>query len=363
MAASWTDTEPGFFAMRHELRRLVERARRRRRWVLLGTLGAAVMGAMMALNAPHRYHAQVTVRVTEVVDFHMPRSAWTDRELRSFVTSVAFTNEVLGKVYQTHLADFAPAPTMARAVERLREDVEVYTARNRIMIESEATTGPRSAHVILRYSSPREDRAIAVLKALAQPIMESSTKRRRLEAQQELERVALQLEGAKNMVNVARAQALTRAGLPMAGAGSISPVRMVELDSALKEAHLRVARFQQEMDDAALRAKNEARKSGIDFEIVEESVERPLPRLPVVLAAAVLTFLLAWPLVTIVVGAFAGTVDTLEDIRRLGVPVLGHLPALAVSIPQTTDEMTVHGQGTLDQPSQPPGPGQATPAN
>jgi hypothetical protein len=291
--------------------------------------------------------------VTEVVDFHLPRSGWTDRELRSFVTQVAFTNEVLGHVYQTYLADFAPASTVSRGIERLREDIEVKTARNRIMVESEAqTTGPRSANVLLRFDSPREDRAIAVLKALAKPIMESSARRRKLEAEQEMARVSMLLEDAKKMVEQARTQALARAGLPMAGAGSISPVRMVELDSALKEAHLRVARFQQDMDAATMRARLEARRSGIDFEIVDESVQRPLPLLPVLLAVAVLSFLFTWPIATVVVGAFASTVDTLEDIRRLGVPVLGHLPRLAVGVPDQP----------FDVASQPAGRGQASPS-
>jgi hypothetical protein len=345
MAASWIESEPGFFALRHELRRLIDRASRRRRWVLLLAFLTSLLGVMMTLRAPHDYNAQITVRVTEVVDFHLPRSAWTDRELRSFVTQVAFTNEVLGKIYQDHLADIAPAPNLARGIERLREDVEIKTVRNRIMVEAQAQSGPRSAMVILRYAAAREDRAIAVLKALATPIIESSTKRRRREAQQEMAEASLRLEDAKRVAAAARAQALAQAGLPISGAGSISPVRMVELDSALKEANLRVDRFQQDMDAAARRNLAESRKSGIDFEVTEEGVERPLPLLPLLLAVAVLTFLCSLPIATVVVGAFASTVDTLEDVRRLGVPVLGHLPRLAIDLPASPFDVTSQPAG------------------
>jgi len=59
MAASWTDSEPGFFALRHELRRLMERASRRRRKVLLAAAATSALGVILAVRAPHDYNAQL----------------------------------------------------------------------------------------------------------------------------------------------------------------------------------------------------------------------------------------------------------------------------------------------------------------
>src|SRR5687768_18054176 len=82
MAVPWTDREPGYFALRSEVGRLYERARRRKGLVLLGALLTAGAAVLFTLRAPRRYVAQLSVQVTEVVEFHLPRSSWTDRELR-----------------------------------------------------------------------------------------------------------------------------------------------------------------------------------------------------------------------------------------------------------------------------------------
>lgn len=331
--ATWTDSEPGYFALRQELSRLLHRARRRRTKVLVAAAAVTAAALVFAVRLPRNYNAQISLRVTEVVEFHLPRSAWTDRELRSFVTEVAFTNQVLGEIYKRHVADMKPAPNLTRGIEFLRDDIEVYAARNRVVVEMEGLTGPRSAYVILRYGARREDRALAVLKSLVAPIVESSSKRRRLEAQQEISRVSLSLENAKEVLEVTRKQAFDRAGRPMAGAGTISPVQMMDLGAAVKAAQLRVTRYQQEMDEARRREQMEKRKSGIDFEIAEESVERPLPLLPLLLGVGLLAFAMALPIAAIVIGAASTTIDSLEDIRRLGLTALGQLPRLVRAPP------------------------------
>ncbi|HEY0712363.1 MAG TPA: hypothetical protein VGF45_06800, partial [Polyangia bacterium] len=168
-----------------------------------------------------------------------------------------------------------------------------------------------------------------VLKGLVKPIVESSSKRRKLEAQQEIARASLALENAKELVEETRKQAIERAGRVMPGAGALSPVTMVELDSALKEAHLRLARYQQEYDEARNRERAEKVKSGLDFEIAEESVKRPLPLWPLLLAVGILAFALSLPIAAIVIGAASTTIDSLEDIRKLGFVALGQLPRLA----------------------------------
>lgn len=337
IAPSWTDDEPDFFAVRRELLRLRERTRRRRSKIIAVALLVTAGAVLFALRSGRRYQAQISVRVTEVIDFHLPRSSWTDRELRSFVTEVAFTNRVLTQVYQTHLAALEANPLRranpVKGVERLREELGVEAVRNHIVDEAVGRTGPRSAYVVLRYAGPSEKLALAVLWDLAKPIMESSAKRRRLEAAQDIARASLMLEDAKQMLQNVRNQALERAGRPLPGAGSISPVRMVALESALNDAHIRVARFQEEMDAAQRRVRAEAQRPGIDFDIVRQNVERPLPRLPLLFLVGLCTLVLALPVTALVFGAAARTLDSPEDVRRLGIVVLGHLPHLAVPAP------------------------------
>ena len=114
MAGSWSDSEPGYFALRSEVARLLHRARRRRDLVLLATVAATLVAVLFAWRAPHNYVAVTSIRLTEVVDFHLPRSQWTNLELLDRVTKVALTHAVLLDVYNRYLGRGRQAQPLAR---------------------------------------------------------------------------------------------------------------------------------------------------------------------------------------------------------------------------------------------------------
>ena len=324
MAATWTDREPGYFALRSEVARLWNRARRRRKWMLLGAGAAALAAALFTWRQPHKVQALVAIRVTEVVDFRLPRSTWTDRELRSYVTDVAFTNQVLRGIYDRYLRDQDRKRDASRAVELLREQLDVQVVRNRILVQLEGKTGPRSAHVVLRFAAPTTEKAMGVLQALVDPIIRTSAQRRRSEAAQEIRRASLALEEAQKLLADLNQQAVTNAGSPVRGART-SPVRLTALNEAIAEAQRRVERFAADKDAAERRERSETARPGINFHIAEQSVREPLPKGAVVAGVALLVFLLSLPLAALVVGAFDPFIGSVEDIRRLGVPALGRL--------------------------------------
>lgn len=326
MAVTWTDSEPGYFALRRELGRLWHRAGRRPFRVLLAALAVAGVAVLFAYRAPRRYTGQISLRVTEVVEFSLPRSAWTDRELRSYVTDVAFTSAVLRDVYEHELRGLDkgdPGPGIAR----LRENLQVSVVRNRIMAQPRdgEKSGPRSAYVVLRFPAMTEAKSLSVLRALTKPIIETSTRRRRDEAAQESQQAALALAEARMELSALTSQALTTAGKPLAGSGDVSPVRLIALESAINNARLRVAHFQNEKDEIDRRQRAEKARPGINFDIVDESVERPLPLAPLLGGVGILAFLFALPLAILMVGAFDPFIESVEDIRRLGIPILGRL--------------------------------------
>jgi hypothetical protein len=324
MGATWTDREPGYFALRSEVARLWNRARRRRKWMLLGAGAAALVAALFTWRLPHKVQALVAIRVTEVVDFRLPRSTWTDRELRSYITDVAFTNEVLRGIYDRYLRDQDRKRDASRAVELLREQLDVQVVRNRIVVQMEGKTGPRSAHVVLRFAAPTTEKAVGVLQALVDPIIRTSAQRRRSEAAQEIRRASLGLEEAQKLLVDLNQQAVANAGSPVRGART-SPVRLTALNEAIAEAQRRVERFAADKEAAERRQRSEAARPGINFHIAEQSVREPLPKGAVVGGVALLVFLLSLPLAALVVGAFDPFIGSVEDIRRLGVPALGRL--------------------------------------
>jgi hypothetical protein len=325
MAASWSESEPGYFVLRSEVSRLAARARGRKLVVLVMSLGAAAVAALMTLQSPRNYEAQVSIRVTEVVEFRMPRSNWTDLELRSFITDVAFTTRVLRAVYDRHFKHKDPGGNPQRGVERLRDSLDVTVARNRIVAQlEEGKPTPKSAYVVLRFSDPTAETAQGVLEMLQKPIIEISSSRRRKEAADDIQRATLLLEEARKTLAALNKQALALASRPLRGT-DISPVRLMELTDSIAETQRMVARLEQEKVDAERRARQEKARPGINFAVASEDMQEPLPLAPLLSVVTILAFFLSLPISVLVVGAFDPFLQSLEDIRRLGIPALGRL--------------------------------------
>jgi hypothetical protein len=322
--ASWSDSEPGYFALRSEVSRLLYRARRRPGLVLMATTAATAAAVLFAWQSPHNHVAVTSIRLTEVVEFHLPRSQWTNLELLDRVTKVALTHAVLLDVYNRYLRAGDDNPNPARGVERLRDALGVAIVRNRIVPQEDMNT-PRSAYVVLTYESPFPQQAVGVVNSLTRPIVEASTRRRKGEAEQEVTQARLALKDARTLFEALTSQAVGRAAAPLQGSGSTSAVRMLSLDEAVTEAQRRVGRLQGELHEAERRLKEETSRPGIDYEIAESRVDPPLPLGPLLLTVAMVGFLLSLPVMTLLVGAFSPFIESVEDIRRLGIPALGRL--------------------------------------
>jgi hypothetical protein len=323
MAGSWTDSEPGYFALRSEVARLLHRARRHRRLVLLATLAATAVAVLFAWRSPHNHVAVTSIRLTEVVDFQLPRSQWTNLELLDRVTKVALTHAVLLAVYNKYLEADDTIKNPSRGVERLRDALGVQIVRNRI-VPQENTNTPRSAYVVLTYESPFADKALGVVTSLTQPIVEASTRRRRGEAEQEVTQGKVALKQARILFEALSSQALN-AATALRGTGQSSALSLLSLDDAVTEAQRRMGRLETELRDAERRLREETSRPGIDYEIAESRVDPPLPVKPLLLTVGLVGFLLALPVMTLLVGAFTPFIESVEDIRRLGIPALGRL--------------------------------------
>ena len=323
MAGSWTESEPGYFALRSEVARLLHRARRRAGLVLLATAAATLGAVLFAWQAPHNHVAVTSIRLTEVVDFQLPRSQWTNLELLDRVTRVALTHAVLLDVYNRYLRAGDTNPNPARGVERLRDALGVSIVRNRIVLQEDTKT-PRSAYVVLTYESPFAEQAVGVVSSLTAPIVEASTRRRRGEAEQEVVQARLSLKDARALYDALNIQAL-RAATPLRGSGKDSDASILALDDAVTEAQRRAGRLDSELRDAERRLREETSRPGIDYEIAESRVDPPLPLVPLLLTVALVGFLLALPVMILLVGAFTPFIESVEDIRRLGIPTLGRL--------------------------------------
>jgi hypothetical protein len=231
---------------------------------------------------------------------------------------------VLRGIYDRYLRDQDRKRDPARAVELLREQLDVQVVRNRIVAQMEGKTGPRSAHVLLKFAAPTTQKAVGVLNGLVEPIIRTSAQRRHGEAAQEIRRANLALAEAQKLLADLNQQAIENAGTPVRGART-SPVRLTALNEAIAEAQRRVERFAGAKDAAERRERAEKARPGINFYIAEQGVREPWPKGWVVAGVTLVVFLLALPLAGLVIGAFDPFIGSVEDVRRLGVPALGRL--------------------------------------
>lgn len=325
---AWTAAEPDYFTLRREVGRLLGRARRRPLWVL--GLAVLLTGAatFKAYRRPAKYRAWAAVRFTEVVDPRLPRSRWSERELQGFINEVALPSKVLLEIYNQHVWDQVTPVAPTRAIERLRDAMSITVVKNPSVAMMHTGSTPNSAHILIGYPADTPEQARATVKALIAPIVETSTKRRKEEAALAVRRAQLELDEARQRVEALTRQAQreleTYVG-PLPTAPGASPVAMMGLRDALAAARRRVSQKEEDRRTAEKRSYAESRRPGIDLQVAGEWMEIPTPRSQVLPWVASLTFLLGLPLCALLVGAFDPFVHGREDVRRLGVAVLGHL--------------------------------------
>jgi hypothetical protein len=97
------------------------------------------------------------------------------------------------------------------------------------------------------------------------------------------------------------------------------------LEDAIAIARRRVAQAREEKEQAERRERSEARRPGLDVQVTSDWIESPTPRARVLPWVAGIAFLIALPLCALFVGAFDPRLHTAEDVRRMGVQVLGYL--------------------------------------
>ena len=135
----------------------------------------------------------------------------------------------------------------------------------------------------------------------------------------------MRLSEAERELAALKRKAIEVAGNPLLSRGEIAPDRQMALDTAQSAARQRVWRLRAERDDLKRAAVQESRTPGINFEVMSETVQAPLPLGPLLVVVAICAFLLCLPVWALLVGAFSPFIEVNEDIRRLGFPVLGHL--------------------------------------
>lgn len=334
--ADWYESEGARHSMKRELQRLKRRARSHpiQLLVLAVLLTAAALWYKERRQPPYR--AYVILRVTEgaIVDEKDPLAG---RDLEEYLSSVALSNEQLLALIEEHdLYRLARARGEIFAIGKLRGAMQIRTVNNYFAEARQYDATARSARISVRYQHEDPQVAYAVARDLSRALVENEQRRREAAAEKlaviakathdraQAQALALKSQVTRNQLE------LDEARRGKAGPEEIAALEVEQdrLEALLKRAleMLSITEGKKRSVDLLLAA--DAADLGLRFRVVDLRPPALRPETtPVQLAMwGLALFVLLLPLSAIAVGAFDTRLHHLEDIERLGLSAVGHVP-------------------------------------
>jgi capsular polysaccharide biosynthesis protein len=256
-------------------------------------------------------------------------------ELRQFVQSVLLPDKELGDLIERHdLNRLRKRLGMQYAINELRENLEIEIWRNSfVYYDPENPHREASARIGLTVGDEDPDKAALIARELASIVIEQ-VRLHRLDLTRNVassltefrdglsaRMTELEQERTTRMVHLARARAAGKESVAQA-----IHLRLLEIDDEQKRSEKTVKDINTSQDVLADRIA----AAGLDLIVELVSEKRPIPPEGRGFMIAVLSVVLAvFSLLgaALVLGAFDSRVHDTDDIARLGLPVLGHVPA------------------------------------
>ena len=326
----WVRREPGFLELRIELMRMYRRARRRPLITILVALLCA--GAVCAQRSRKKqsFAASVTFRVSEVQHGTQVVQPRPTKELKEYVQSVAMrSSRLIELMKQLGLYKGLVDDDPVTAVDFFRSDIGVEVYRN-YFVEEWSTN--KSARLVVTYFAGTAEEAALVVTALADLIVQEEQRRRESTA-------SAAASGARELAQLARADVdkrqaeIARLENAIPGAPFVKSAAMkIELQGLRKSlgpATERLMSAHAKLADLELALVLEMHDLGVRFDKVDDRVEvvsRHATPVGLVMLGG-LIFVLSLPLAVMFVGAFDSRVYDLDDVNRLGLFGVGHVPS------------------------------------
>lgn len=213
------------------------------------------------------------------------------------------------------------------ALEELRSNMEISVWHNSFLYDDDQ--GKRSARIGITYGDPDPDLALELARDLAQTVVATAGEKR----QEQAAEMARQLESmhedlARQLATIRHEQAQKQVDHDRAkakGQKSIAEALDLENDALDREAKS----LEAEIDTVVKSADAGITANGLDvtLSIVEEHrPERGESRAFVLILIGVVVGLGSLIGSALLVGAFDSRVHDTDDVARLGLPILGHVP-------------------------------------
>jgi hypothetical protein len=335
MAADWYEAEPPLFSVLvAELQRLKRRAQAR--WWLVVLVGVALTGAVLwkMSRKPTMYRAQIILAITEG-EMNYGHVATPLGELRDYIGSVLLSNGAIVDMLKEKdwMADERELFGDEVVVMEIRDSLGIGVWRNYFQY-SWSYDERRTARVALVYTSIDRDFAYEMVRALTNIVITREGERRAELAQALARQSVAVLDAARARLNAARSEALRAAGDVAlaeehhdAGQAAIARIHVTDAATEMRRAEEAFFAIEQTTTAESLEAAVTAAGLALEMQVVSDRKPPEHERSTVVLIGTALVALCIFlPLAGIVIGAFDARVHDLDDVERLDLHLLGHIP-------------------------------------
>lgn len=331
----WLEAERDMHRWRRELRRLKRRARSRViRTIVLTCAVTAVAVWMVARRVPLA-DSRILIRVTES-NLNENSSPIVTGDFAKYLQDSAFTNQNLAHVIREHdLYPLARARGEDVAIQTLRDHIELEVFKNYLLTHRGYNEPIRTARIAIHFRDRDPEVSFAIARELADLVISSENQRRAAAssdvvgvAQQAVDQVADALDKRQHQLEQAQQdldQARKRGKKDRVAQLEVERSRLQE---EIKDQTARLRAAKKTAEEAELQHAMDVSDIGLVFDIVDE--RPPVPpekgkgaRLAMI---GLTCFLILLPMCAIGVGAFDSRVHDREDVQRLGLPVVGHVP-------------------------------------
>ena len=335
----WYAHEPGLGEAAHEVQRVVRRARSRPITTLFLAIFVTLLVVGMAAKKGRLHRARVILRLQEQA-LAGEAGFMAKGDLRNHVAHVIFSQErLLALMEQLGLYEGERQLGDDVALTEMRDGLDVNVFRNYFLV-GRGDHGERqermSVRIAVSFTHPDYAIVTPVAEALAALVIEFEAARRQASITAAVQVINRAVTVAKARVEACDQELASKSYL-LGEATGVDRTRLQlevgHLTSTLRAYQAMLDEAVGSAEAAALAAGAEARNLAVNIEVAQ--VLRPPPppesRKKLLTMIAVITFIFALPLCAIAVGAFDSRVYELEDVERIGMAGLGHVPGFSGS--------------------------------
>jgi hypothetical protein len=334
-AHDWYEAEPPLGAiMVEDLRRLKFRAKARWLLLIVLALGLTVAVVVKIARKPPLHIARVVLALSEG-EVSQRNAPLPMNDLRAYVTTVLMPASELTKVIEKRdLFPLRKKQGPEFALGELWDIVEIEVFRNYFLFEQRDLGEERTARIAITVTWGDPDEAYEIAHDIAGVITRSAEAERdraatiiAAEAARALQAAygrAADIEAQIARLNSERARAESYG---QEGKAAALRVEVLSLEGSLKRAREVLSTMARSgSTDQLLAAVYEA-GLGFNIEVVEDRRPEPLPPRGYRTAMlAVVVFVVMVIVVALFLGAFDSRIHDLDDIARLGIPIVGQVP-------------------------------------